>query len=507
MQMRANIAGGIDGGVFLGRDQTTGRGWPLEKIMATLGRLDIGRALAVSWRAIWFDAPEGNASALAAAAASDGQLLPMAVVNLVGYDPYAGVVAALKQQGFVAVALFPGIVGWSLGRAAFLALAREAEREKMPLQLCLRDAADLQQAAHVLADVEAPTMIRWMRGSGYLNVPDLLAIAADCPSAVFDAGTLTQSGAIDQLAGRIGAQRLFVASGLPAAHGAAAWFLLAASGLGAEERCLVGGGTLARLLGLKEPEEAPQPPQFEALVRTPKTDTHWHTGSWNVIETQTSFDALSASIARNNLQIAVTSSIRALSDDLVAGNAETLAFLDREPRARGLIVLNPREPERSIAEIEKYRGDRRFVGTKTIQDFYGLRLDDPLYRPLIERLRQYPDLPLMAHLPGMKEAAEARPDVQFVAAHSTWRHRELAQLPNVWFDIATSTPLVHEGDIADLVAAVGAGRILFSSDAPLMDPAFTLGKLSLLDLSDAELAAILKENALKAFPRLGALAA
>jgi predicted TIM-barrel fold metal-dependent hydrolase len=102
----------------------------------------------------------------------------------------------------------------------------------------------------------------------------------------------------------------------------------------------------------------------------------------------------------------------------------------------------------------------------------------------------------------MKEAAQSHPEVWFVAAHSTWRHRELATLPNVWFDIATSTSSVRDSDIADLVTAVGASRVVFSSDAPLITPAFTLGKLAGLGLDKASLEAILRTNALRAFPRL-----
>ena len=94
------------------------------------------------------------------------------------------------------------------------------------------------------------------------------------------------------------------------------------------------------------------------------------------------------------------------------------------------------------------------------------------------------------------------PTVTFIAAHSTWRHRELAALRNVWFDVATSTPLVAETDLRDLIATVGAGRVLFSSDAPLMDPAWTLGKIDGLDLSADELDMIFERNALAAFPRL-----
>lgn len=493
---------GIDGGIFLGRDETTGRAWSQEKIVATLDRLDVGRALAVSWRAVWYDSAEGNASTLAASAASGGRLIPMAVMNLYAYDPYANELAALRQAGFRAIALFPGVLGWSLGRASFQTLARETTAQKIPMQLCLRDAADLNQAANVLNQVDAPAMIRWMRGTGYVNVPDLLAVAADCPSTIFDVGTLTQRGAIEHMVERIGAERLFIASGLPAGHGAAPWFLLASASLDDEARRFIGGATLARLLGVTEPTQAPCPSDFDQLVKRPKIDTHWHTGNWNIVEPRNSFKDLSDAIDYYNLRIAITSSIRALSDDLVEGNEETRRFLDQEPRARGLIVINPREPDRSIAEIEKYRSDPRFVGVKTIQDFYGLRLDSPLYLPIIEHLHRYADLPLMAHLPGMKEAAQAHPSVQFIAAHSTWRHRELASLPNVWFDIATSTPLVHESDIADLIDAVGTGRILFSSDAPLMDVAFTLGKLAILDLSKSALDSIFSTNAEQAFPRI-----
>ena len=493
---------GIDGGAFLGRDETTGRNITAECLLATLDRLGIERALTASYRAIWFDAAEGNGSMLAAAGKSGGRIVPVAIINLSGYDPGAGTIAALRQQGFRAVMLVAGIFGWTLANYAVRALAREAAAESMPLQLCLRDARDLALAAEAAGPPGGPAMIRWMRGGGYVIVPDLLAIGREFPHILIDVGTITQRGAIDHMAARLGSERLFVASNLPQSHAGAAWFLFAASDLDAEGKRLVGGGNLARMLGLPTPHSAPQPPDFAGFVERPKIDTHWHTSGWNVIETKISFDDLSAAINRYRLRLAITSSIRALSDDLRAGNQETASFLDREPRARGLIVVNPLEPELSLAEIEHWRAEPRFVGVKTIQDFYGLSLDSPRYRPLLERLAEIPDMPLMAHLPGMKEAAAANPRVQFVAAHSTWRHRELAHLPNVWFDIATSTPLEHESDIADLIAAVGSDRVIFSSDAPLLDPAWTLGKLALLDLPADALEGILNRNALRAFPRL-----
>jgi predicted TIM-barrel fold metal-dependent hydrolase len=72
----------------------------------------------------------------------------------------------------------------------------------------------------------------------------------------------------------------------------------------------------------------------------------------------------------------------------------------------------------------------------------------------------------------------------------------------VWFDIATSTPLRDESDIAGLIEVVGAGRVLFSTDGQLINPAWTLGKLASLDLSEDDLDMIFLKNAVKAFPRL-----
>lgn len=494
---------GIDGGGFLGRDETTGQSWPDERILQALDRLGVERILIASYRSIWFDAEEGNRETLAAAERND-RFAPAAIINLSGYDPYADTISGLKKRGFRAVVLVAGILGWSVANYAVRAAAREAAEAKMPLQICVRDARDLSLAAEAGGASGGAVMIRWMRGGGYAVLPDLLAMGRDFPNLLFDVGTLTQRGGIEQMAVRLGAGRLFVASNLPRSHAGAAWFLLAASDLDAEEKRLIGGGNLARVLGLPAPQAAPAPASFDDLAGRAKIDTHWHTSGWNVLETRTSFDDLSAAIRRYNLRVAITSSIRALSDDLSSGNAETAAFLDREPRARGLIVVNPREPERSLAEIERYRNDVRFVGAKTIQDFYGLSLDSPRYRALLDRLAQLEDMPIMAHLPGMREAAVAHPKLQFIAAHSTWRHRELADLDNVWFDIATSTALEHESDIGDLIEVVGAERVIFSSDAPLMDPAWTLGKIALLDIESDALESILNRNALRAFPRLRA---
>lgn len=495
--------GGIDGGIFIGRDETTGHEISVERQLEILSWMGADRTIAAAFRSIWFDYREGNAQLLQFAQ-SNTRIIPAAVINLAGFDPFDGYLESLRAQGFAAAVLVSGVMGWSLQSSSARTFARAAAGAGLPIILCIRSSADYLAASDYIAPSGATVLVRWMRGGGYFNVTDMLAVARDCPNFLFEAGIVTQSGGIEHLVDRLGDERWFIASNLPLSHAGCAYFMLAAANLPPSSRDKIAGVNLARALGLQGKHAFRMPQGFERLKSAAKIDTHWHTSGWNLIETRTGFDDLSKLAKDYNCRAVVTSSIRALSDDLVTGNEETRAFLDKEQSARGMVVVNPRRIPESLAALDRYRNDSRFIGVKTIQDFYDLRLDSDLYNPIFEKLREMRGWPLMAHLPGLKEAAEQNPDVSFIAAHSTWRHREIEHLPNVWFDIASSTPLVSESDVADLVKRV-PDRVIFSADAPLLDPAWTLGKLASIDLSEQQLEMLFLQNAVHAFPRLRAL--
>ncbi|MGI9422333.1 MAG: amidohydrolase family protein [Hyphomicrobiaceae bacterium] len=470
--------------------------------MSEMDRHGITRALAVAWQAIRFDAHEGNDNLLAACKGSHGRLLPVAVQCLARFDAMRDTFDTLKGRGFAAAAVLPGFTGGSFQDYGFRAFAKDFEAAGMPLILGVDDRAGMSMGVQIAGAKSYPVLLRWTGRGGYTLTSDLIAMARDYPNVMFDVASATQSGAIELLADRIGASRLFIGTGCPENYASCGWFLLRAAELPPESRAAIAGGNLARVLGLTGHFGLPESSQWQRLTEMPKIDTHWHTSGWNMLEPRIDFEDLSRSISAYNMRTIVTSSIRGLNDDIVAGNEETAAFLDREPRARGYVVINPLRPADSLQELAKRREDARFVGAKSIQDFYGLRLDAREYRPILKALGELKDWPIMAHLPGMRKAAMENPEVQFIAAHSTWRHRELADLPNVWFDIATSTSKPSETDIRDLIDVVGIDRVLFSSDAQLMDPAFTLGKVADLNLSDSDLQMLCAGNALRAFPRL-----
>ena len=289
------------------------------------------------------------------------------------------------------------------------------------------------------------------------------------PKIKFDVGSITQTGGIAALANSIGWNRLELNyPDLPAQY-------------------------LAYAAGMPD---VPKPKNYDKLIGFPKIDTHWHTGQWKIgFEPRTSPSVLGADILKFGIKMAVSSSILALDGDLFEGNRQTYNFCKNTRNRAGLCVINPLQVAKSITQIRTYRN--QFVGLKTIQDDFEGGLMHPGYREIIREAPE--DWPVMAHLPGLSELASLMPERKFIAAHATWGWRALVALPNVYFDVATTAR--HS---LDEIVSTCPGRVLFSSDAPLISPAFTLGKLAALDLTEYGLRRILWDNALIAFPRLGA---
>jgi predicted TIM-barrel fold metal-dependent hydrolase len=490
----------LDGGIFIGRDPTQeiGGGDPL----AALAPLGIGAALAASFKAAYFDVAEGNAELIAACRASGGRLVPVAILNPVAYDLDGDMLERLAAEGVKVIGLFPKFQfdAWGWDNHVVRAIARKAAALGLAVQAGLMTAAELGRCAPTIAGEGARLLVRWMKGSGYNATADMVAVGRDFGSVLFDVSTTTQSGGIAFLAERLGAERLFIASGWPLTLPSPAHLVLRAERLSEADRALIQGGTLCRALGLDLPVAACTDLPQDLWVR-PKIDTHWHTSGWNIVEPRIGVEAMRADMDALNYRFAVTSSIRALNYDLPAGNAETAAFCGADPRVRGYVVINPRRLDESLAEIERWRDDPRFVGLKTIQDFYGLDLDAPEYEPLLARAAEL-DWPLMCHLGGLARTAARHPEITFIAAHGTWRLREIAPYANIYCDIATSTALRQQVDLVEAVRLLGEDRVLFSCDGQLMHPAWTLGKLLDSGFSEAVLDKIFVANALRALPRL-----
>ncbi len=103
------------------------------------------------------------------------------------------------------------------------------------------------------------------------------------------------------------------------------------------------------------------------------------------------------------------------------------------------------------------------------------------------------------------ELATAHQQTKMIAAHLGGGLPFYVQMPevraalgNVWYDTAAASLLYDEGTVARLVGLVGADRVLFGSDFPLLSPKRQLERLS-AELESDVAASVCGESAHKLF--------
>ena len=189
-------------------------------------------------------------------------------------------------------------------------------------------------------------------------------------------------------------------------------------------------------------------------------------------------------------------------------------------RLVGFCSVVPSEDESALKEVERcIKNGAKGIGELRLDDHLKKKHSIAMLRPIIDTIIQH-DLILLTHASepvghqysGKGEATPdllytlitSFPDLKLVCAH--WggglpfyalMPEVKAALKNVYFDTAASpflyTPQVY-GQVAQLV---GADKILFGSDYPLIPPRRLLKEISALDLSPATKRKILAGNAKK----------
>ena len=493
----------IDGGVFLGVNAANGNG-KHRNLVSYLHRAGVSNALCASYEAVYYSTFSGNAETLQICNASGGGLVPMAVINPRNYESGGKYIRDYVRPNFPLICLLPKIQGWNIKSTVVLNILKDAELCGLPVQFVIDSQSMLFDIAELCQKVNTKILIRWFGRGCYDLLSDFHATGLEFENLYFDVGAVTQTGGIKYLVDKIGSHRLFFSTNTPECYAMPSLFLLANSNLSNKELEDIAHLTLSNLinLGVKEYKDAVQglKNHCKLLLNKPKIDTHWHTGTWDIVEPKIGFEEIAKTQKKFNCISIVTSSVLGLNCDIERGNLETKKFINSYDHAFGYIVINPLDIDASLKEIDKHISDPKFVGFKTIQDFYGLSLENAEYDPVLTRLSGT-GMPLLAHLPGMAAAAKKFRECRFIAAHSTWRYDDLLELPNVWLDLATSSAKVLDVKLENFFSTVPIEKILFSSDAQLISPAWTLGKIAELDLSERELECVFVSNAKRAFSR------
>lgn len=232
-------------------------------------------------------------------------------------------------------------------------------------------------------------------------------------------------------------------------------------------------------------------------------------------------DELIDSMDKEGIDISVIVNIGWTTHELcVETNDYILESIARYPkRLIGFGSVQPNSFDAAIAEIERCaKGGMRGIG-EIRPDMQLFDLNDEIMLPIIETLRKH-QLILLTHAsepvghlyPGkgaitpemLYPFITAFPDLTIVCAHWGGGLPFYALMPevkkamkNVFFDTAASPYLYRPEIYQQVIQLVGADKILFGSDYPLLAQGRLLKEINSLDLAPETKSLILGSNARK----------
>ena len=401
----------------------------------------------------------GNDLALAAAGHHAGvRVYPVATLNPVQYLDWQSELERVLSAGVVAIRLLPEIHS-----EAFRAMA-SAVRGRCPLVVPMSKFGDAT-AIGSLTDTSVVLV-----GAHYTNLGDCLAALERWPHLFLETSRLAQYRGVETVVRSVGAQRLLFGSGAPSRPIQAALNAVLSADIADDDKRLILAGNAQRLFGVRpQPFDLPPPTRAEHLI-----DVHAHIGALGF--------PTPAWQPHPAIEVRIASSLRAIADDADDGNAEAFAAVNETQRA--YVVVNPNDLDGSCAAMDAAYTQDQAVGAKLHCSYTGQPTASPACVALLREVARRGQ-PLKIHVDGpdwddaLASVATEYPRWPVIVAHAGpgAPARAAAGLvertPNVYVELSTSYP---DLPIArELVRRVGQGRLLFGSDAPLLDPDYVLG--------------------------------
>lgn len=244
----------------------------------------------------------------------------------------------------------------------------------------------------------------------------------------------------------------------------------------------------------------------QPITSCPIVDIHVHLGSWPVLHLPVHDEGLIAKMDRVGVdRICINA---ALHPDIVEGNNLVVDFMRRHPdRVIGFASLNPIRCD--IEEELKRCIDLGCQGIKLHEWVTDHQSRHPLADPRlygnkwekIWAMAAEHRLPILYHGVVTEHDIQSFPETIFILAHGTSMlkgeaiKQRFAGYPNFYIDCAASQNTCWE--CAENLRIFGAERILWGTDAPLLDFAHGLGIIIDLPMREEERRLILGGNALR----------
>lgn len=525
----------VDGLVFFGRDnrQALECSASVDDLAWFFQRYGIASALCVSLMALRLDPLEGNERVFEAAA-RDPRIIPCPVALPPSLDRSA---SAVKEQvdewvrrGARSILLAPDILKFPASVDVTAPILERAQELRVPVSLLACD----QEAAAVLARAYPgiPFLLHYtsMRNRA---IPTILENTPNLCLSLTPGQLMHRT--LELVCRRHGAGRYLYAGGFPWAEPGSALQELLFAPLDDEARGKVAGGTLQSwidavcvpdgppsrrvemapptedpldLAGERRPGDRTEPDAFEAASlrreRLPLddcVDMHVHAGGWFEFDAYSTTEQLIREMDRLGVKRAWVSHHASMTLAVEHGNDHVLRAVDRFPdRLVGYAVCSPRGRGLGVREVERCV-DRGMQGIK-LHDANGYAYTDPGYREVWE-LANERGIPVLLHTwsdleksASLFERYRATPTILAHAGAGGRPHlyvEYISRFPQLFVDLCYSRSSF--GMVEYFVQHIGAGRILYGSDAPWCSMASQLGRVAFARIEEWEKRAILSGNA------------
>ncbi|RJL31914.1 amidohydrolase family protein [Bailinhaonella thermotolerans] len=233
-------------------------------------------------------------------------------------------------------------------------------------------------------------------------------------------------------------------------------------------------------------------------------DVHAHWGPW--FFTMDVARANLATMDRYGIDLAIVSATEAVIYDAPAGNRALAAALEGQDRLYGYVTVNPRRLEEAERDLREYLPTGRFVGVKIHTDYTGSPVTSPQMREALELVASF-GRPALVHTWGrtvldLAETCLAVPGLRAIAGHmGADGHRHAIEAARACDRLYLEPCWSHApaGRFAEVAAAVDDRRLLFGTDATLIDPASAFGAVAAAGLTGETAERVAWRNAAELF--------
>ena len=420
----------------------------------------------------------GNDVALSGAGTDgDVRLYPVVSLNPAQYLDWPRELERGLAGGAVAVRFFPAEQGWRVDSEAFRTIVAGI-RGRCPLLVQVTRFGDATRIGAATVEYGGPLVLV---GCHYRQFGDCMAALERWPHLFVETSRLAHFQAVESIVGAVGAGRLLFGSGSPERSIQAALNAVLAADISDQDRRAILATNASRLFGL--PAQPFVVPPFEAAQAL--IDVHGHVGALGLPTPLLEPQVQVAAAARCGIVQTLASSLRAIADDVSIGNAEAFAAAHTSgDRLLAYVVVNPNDLDGSCASMDQAYARDQAIGAKLHCQWSGQPTASTACVRLLREVAQR-GRPLKIHVdgPDWDEAlacvADDYPDWKLIVAHGgpgapCLPGAELVRRSrNVYLELSSS--FADLPTTRQVVRTVGAERLLFGSDAPLLDPAYVLG--------------------------------